>query len=319
MDKKSTRDAFGEILLEMGEKNEKIVALSADLQDSTKAIHFQKKFPERFFNVGIAEQNLIGISCGLASLGFIPIVSSFAAFLTTRPYDFIRVSVCYNNFNVKIFSTHTGLTVGEDGGTAQALEDIAIMRVLPNMKVFQPCDANETKEIFKAVLNESGPCYVRLARANYPVIYKEPKKFQIGKGDVLIHGEDGAIFATGYMVSKSLEVAEMFKKEGINLAVINISSIKPIDKELIIKYAKLTKKVFTVEEHQKIGGLGSAVTEVLIENYPVKTKIIGVEDRFGQSGKPEELLKEYGLDSESIYNRIKEDFHEEKNYEKVFR
>ncbi|MGL4534572.1 MAG: transketolase family protein, partial [Fusobacteriaceae bacterium] len=265
MDIKSTRDAFGEILLEMGEINEKIVALSADLQDSTKAIHFQKKFPNRFFNVGIAEQNLIGISCGLASAGYIPIVSSFAAFLTTRPYDFIRVSACYNNSNIKIFATHTGLTVGEDGGTAQALEDLAIMRVLPNMKVFQPCDANETKEIFKAVLKEPGPCYIRLARANYPTIYKEPKEFEIGKSDVLLHGEDGVIFATGYMVSKSLEVAELFKKESINLSVINISSIKPIDKELIIKYAQLTKKVITIEEHQKIGGLGSAVTEVLIE------------------------------------------------------
>ncbi|MEG2437761.1 MAG: transketolase family protein, partial [Cetobacterium sp.] len=178
---KSTRDAFGEVLVEMGEKNEKIVALSADLQDSTKAIEFQKKFPTRFFNVGISEQDLIGIASGFADENFIPIVSSFASFLTTRPYDQIRILVCYNNLNVKIVATHTGLTVGEDGGTAQALEDIAIMRVLPNMKVFQPCDSNETKAIFKAVLEEKGPCYIRLARAMYPIIYSQEKPFKIGK------------------------------------------------------------------------------------------------------------------------------------------
>lgn len=305
MDMKSTRDAFGEVLVEMGEKNEKIVALSADLQDSTKAIEFQKKFPTRFFNVGISEQDLIGIASGFADENFIPIVSSFASFLTTRPYDQIRILVCYNNLNVKIVATHTGLTVGEDGGTAQALEDIAIMRVLPNMKVFQPCDSNETKAIFKAVLEEKGPCYIRLARAMYPIIYSEEKPFKIGKSDILIEGTDITIFATGFMVSKALDVEKMLKKDGCSARVVNISSIKPIDRDLIIESALKTRAFVTIEEHQKSGGLGSAIAEVICEKNPIPIKIIGIEDEFGQSGTPSELIKEYGLDEQSIYLNIK--------------
>ncbi|MBC2857268.1 transketolase family protein [Cetobacterium sp. 2A] len=305
MDMKSTRDAFGEVLVEMGEKNEKIVALSADLQDSTKAIEFQKKFPTRFFNVGISEQDLIGIASGFADENFIPIVSSFASFLTTRPYDQIRILVCYNNLNVKIVATHTGLTVGEDGGTAQALEDIAIMRVLPNMKVFQPCDSNETKAIFKAVLEEKGPCYIRLARAMYPIIYSQEKSFKIGKSDILIEGTDITIFATGFMVSKALDVEKMLKKDGCSARVVNISSIKPIDRDLIIESALKTRAFVTIEEHQKSGGLGSAIAEVICEKNPIPIKIIGIEDEFGQSGTPSELIKEYGLDEQSIYLNIK--------------
>ncbi|MEG0584082.1 MAG: transketolase family protein [Cetobacterium sp.] len=305
MDMKSTRDAFGEVLVEMGEKNEKIVALSADLQDSTKAIEFQKKFPTRFFNVGISEQDLIGIASGFADENFIPIVSSFASFLTTRPYDQIRILVCYNNLNVKIVATHTGLTVGEDGGTAQALEDIAIMRVLPNMKVFQPCDSNETKAIFKAVLEEKGPCYIRLARAMYPIIYSQEKPFKIGKSDILIEGTDITIFATGFMVSKALDVEKMLKKDGCSARVVNISSIKPIDRDLIIESALKTRAFVTIEEHQKSGGLGSAIAEVICEKNPIPIKIIGIEDEFGQSGTPSELIKEYGLDEQSIYLNIK--------------
>lgn len=305
MELKATRDAFGEILVELGEKNEKIVALSADLQDSTKAIHFQNKFPDRFFNVGIAEQDLIEIGAGLAGEGFIPIVSSFAAFLATRPYDQIRILACYNNLNIKIIATHSGLTVGEDGGTAQCLEDIAIMRVLPNMKIFQPCDGNETKAILKAVIEDNGPCYIRLARAKYPKIYDENKKFIIGRGDILDDGNDGTIIATGYMVSKALDIKKQLKEEkNINLRIINMSSIKPLDKDLIIKCAKETQKIITLEEHQIYGGLGGAVSEVLGEYYPCPIKIIGVKDKFGQSGSSEEILKEYGLDNESIKETI---------------
>lgn len=305
MNTKSTREAFGEILLELGKENESIVALSADLQDSTKAIYFQKEFPHRFFNVGIAEQDLIGISAGLAKEGFIPFTSSFAAFLTTRPFDQIRMLLCYNNLNVKLVATHSGLTVGEDGGSAQCLEDIALMRVLPNMKVFQPCDAAETKAIIKEILNDYGPTYIRLARANYPNIYDENKTFTIGKGDILKDGKDFTIIASGFMVSKALEVSHLLKNEGYSIRVVNMSSIKPIDKELIIKCSQETKFIVTIEEHQIIGGLGSAVCEVLSDKK-TPIKIIGVEDSFGQSGKPDELLNFYKLDTPNLIITIKE-------------
>ncbi|WP_297595887.1 transketolase family protein [uncultured Cetobacterium sp.] len=302
--KKSTREAFGETLLELGRLNDKVVALSADLQDSTKAIYFQREFPERFFNIGIAEQDLIGISAGLSSEGFIPFASSFASFIATRPYDQIRMLLCYNDLNVKIVATHSGLTVGEDGGSAQCLEDIALMMVLPNMKVFQPCDANETKALLETLIEDVGPSYIRLSRADYPIIYDENKTFTIGKGDVLAEGKDIAIIATGLMVSKALEVREILKKEGFSLQIVNMSSIKPIDRELIVKCAKKTKGVITIEEHQTIGGLGSAVLEVLSsESIPVK--VIGVNDSFGQSGKAEELLSHYGLDTSSLTYTIR--------------
>ncbi|MGL4307457.1 transketolase family protein [Cetobacterium sp. SF1] len=296
---KSTRDAFGEVLVELGYKNENIISLSGDLQDSTKAIEFQKIFPERFFNVGIAEQNLIEVASGLSLEGYIPIVSSFAAFITTRPYDQIRILCCYNNLNIKIIGTHSGLTVGEDGGTAQSLEDIGVMRVLPNMKVFQPCDFNETKAILKSVLEDKGSCYIRLARASYPQIYDENKIFEIGKSDILVEGKDCVIFATGFMVHKALEVEKKLKEKGIFPRIINISSIKPLDKKLIIESARLLKKVITIEEHQKSCGMGASIAEVLAE-YGIPIKIIGIDDLFGQSGNPEILLKNYGLGIDNI-------------------
>lgn len=296
---KSTREAFGETLLELGRTNDKIIGLSADLQDSTKAIYFQKEFPERFFNVGISEQDLIGISAGISSEGFIPFASSFAAFIATRPYDQIRMLLCYNNLNVKLIATHSGLTVGEDGGSAQCLEDIALMRVLPNMKVFQPCDANETKALLKTVAKDIGPCYIRLSRADYPIIFDENKVFTIGQGDILSEGNDISIIATGFMVSKALEVKAILEKEGFSIRVVNMSSIKPIDKKLIFECSKKTKGIVTIEEHQIFGGLGTAVLEVLSLD-PVPVKVIGVNDAFGQSGKAEELLSHYGLDTSSL-------------------
>lgn len=303
---KATRDAFGEVLVEIGQENNRLICLSADLQDSTKAIEFEKIFPERFFNIGIAEQDLIGIASGFAGEKYIPVVSSFASFLTTRPYDQIRILVAYNNLNVKIVATHSGLTVGADGATAQALEDIAVMRVLPNVKVFQPCDFYETKAILRKAINLDGPVYIRLAREKYPDIYDENKVFEPGKSDILAEGRDGTIIATGFMVSKALEVQRRFQEIGINLRVINLSSIKPLDKELILESAKLTNKMITIEEHQVAGGMGSAIAEFLSQEYPIKIKIIGVEDSFGQSGTPQELLKKYGLDVDSIYIKIKE-------------
>ncbi len=302
---KATRDAFGETLLELGRKNDKIVALSADLQDSTKAILFQKEFPERFINTGIAEQDLIGIAAGYALEGFIPYVSSFASFITTRPFDMIRMLACYNNINIKIVATHTGVTVGEDGGSAQMLEDIAIMRALPNMVVLCPADAVETQKMVDGIAEYNGPVYLRLARAKYPVVTDEEKAFEIGKGQILRDGGDVTLVGTGLMVSKALEAAEILAGEGIEARVVNMSSIKPIDRDLLVKCAKEIGKIVTLEEHQVIGGLGGAVCEVLSQEYPVPVKIIGVENRFGQSGKPDELLEEYGLDSKSIVNKVK--------------
>ncbi len=302
---KATRDAFGETLLELGRKNDKIVALSADLQDSTKAILFQKEFPERFINTGIAEQDLIGIAAGYALEGFIPYVSSFASFITTRPFDMIRMLACYNNINIKIVATHTGVTVGEDGGSAQMLEDIAIMRALPNMVVLCPADAVEAQKMVDGIAEYNGPVYLRLARAKYPVVTDEEKAFEIGKGQILRDGGDVTLVGTGLMVSKALEAAEILAGEGIEARVVNMSSIKPIDRDLLVKCAKEIGKIVTLEEHQVIGGLGGAVCEVLSQEYPVPVKIIGVENRFGQSGKPDELLEEYGLDSKSIVNKVK--------------
>ncbi len=301
---KATRDAFGEALLELGKNNERIVALSADLQDSTKAIHFQKEFPERFVNVGIAEQDLIGIAAGYALEGFIPYVSSFASFLTTRPFDMIRILACYNNINIKIVATHTGVTVGEDGGSAQMLEDIAIMRSLTNMVVLCPADAVETKKMVDGIAKYDGPVYLRLARAKYPFVTDESLPFEMGKGQILREGGDVSLVGTGLMVSKALEASEVLADHGIEARVINMSSIKPIDKNLLVKCAKETGRIVTLEEHQVTGGLGSAVCEVIAQNYPVPVKIIGVDDRFGQSGKPEELLKEYGLDMKSIVKNV---------------
>ena len=302
---KSTRDAFGEVLVALGRENEKIVSLSADLQDSTKAIHFQKEFPERFVNVGIAEQDLVGLAAGYALEGFVPFVSSFAAFMTTRPFDMIRMLACYNKLNIKIVATHSGLTVGEDGGSAQMLEDIAIMRVLPNMKVYSPADAVETEKIIRVAANENGPTYIRLARANYPIITDPNEPFISGRGTVMRRGSDITIVATGYMVSKALEIADSLSKENIECKVVNMSSIKPIDKHMLKKCAAKTGKIVTLEEHQVIGGLGSAVCEALSET-PVAIKVIGIEDRFGQSGKADELFKEYGMDNKTIITTIKE-------------
>ena len=302
---KATRDAFGEVLVALGGEDERIVALSADLQDSTKAIHFEKKYPDRFVNVGIAEQDLVGIAAGYALEGFVPFISSFAAFLTTRPFDMIRMLGCYNNLNIKIVATHSGLTVGEDGGSAQMLEDIALMRPLPNMQVYCPADAIETEKIVRVAAREKGPIYIRLARAKYPIVTDPDEPFIPGRGTVMRRGGDLTIVAVGYMVSKALEVAEILSKEGIEAKVINMSSIKPIDKHMLKKCAAKTGRIVTLEEHQKIGGLGSAVCEALAETgTPIR--VIGIDDRFGQSGKPEELFKEYGIDNESILNEVRE-------------
>lgn len=302
----ATRDAYGEALKELGQINEDIVVLDADLSGSTKTAVFQKAFPNRFFNVGIAEQNLIGTAAGLATAGKIPFASSFAMFATGRAFEIIRNSVCYPKLNVKIAATHAGLTVGEDGATHQALEDLSIMRSLPNMVVLSPADAIETKQCIAKAAEHNGPVYIRLGRAKVPVIFDENYKFEIGKGVELKEGNDVTIIATGVMVDRALKASESLKEEGISARVINIPTIKPIDKDIIIKAAKETKGIVTVEEHSIIGGLGSAVAEVVGENHPTRVLRIGTMDTFGESGDGFELLDKYGLSVENIVNKAKE-------------
>lgn len=306
MDKIATRDAYGKTLLELGSKNQDIVVLDADLSKSTKTNEFAKAYPDRFFDMGISEQDMIGTAAGLATCGKIPFASSFAVFATGRAYDQVRDSVCYPRLNVKIAATHAGLTVGEDGATHQALEDISLMRGLPNMTVIVPADAVSATELIKLAAEYRGPVYIRLGRPAVPVIYQDTQKFEIGKGIRLKDGKDISIIATGIMVSKAMEAADMLQKEGISAEVIDIHTIKPIDKDIITDTARKTGRVITCEEHNIYGGLGSAVCEVLSENYPTRVKRIGVKDTFGESGTPDALLKKYGLTPEEIVKAARE-------------
>lgn len=301
----ATRDAYGEALAELGAVNENIVVLEADLSKSTKTSDFKKVYPERHFNMGIAEQNMLGVAAGFAAAGKIPFASSFAVFATGRAYDQIRNSIAYPNLNVKVAATHAGLTVGEDGGSHQMLEDIALMRALPNMTVIVPADGVETKLAVKAAAEYEGPVYIRMGRPKVPVLFGDDYKFEIGKGVVLKEGTDVTLVGTGIMVSKAVEAAELLAAEGISAAVVNISTIKPIDAELIIAQAQKTGAIVTCEEHNIYGGLGSAVAEVLVENCPVPMARVGVEDKFGESGLPDELLEKYGLTAANIAEKAK--------------
>ena len=301
----ATRDAYGEALAALGQENENIVVLDADLSKSTKTCDFKKAVPERFFNMGIAEQNMIGTAAGFAAAGKTPFASTFAVFAAGRAYDQIRNSIAYPNLNVKIAATHAGLTVGEDGGSHQMLEDIALMRALPNMTVIVPADGIETKQVIKAAAELEGPVYIRLGRPKVPVLFGDDYKFEIGKGVVLKEGTDVTLIGTGIMVSKAMEAAELLAAEGISAAVVNISTIKPLDAELIIAQAQKTGAVVTCEEHTICGGLGSAVAEVLVENCPVPMARVGVEDKFGESGLPDELLEKYGLSASNIAAKAK--------------
>ena len=293
------RDAYGEALIELGEKNEDIVALDADLANSTRTARFGKKFPQRFFDFGVAEQNMMGVAAGLASSGKIPFVSTFAIFGSGRAWDQVRNTICYNKLNVKIVVTHAGLTVGPDGSSHQAIEDIALMRAISNMTIVVPCDAPETKEAILACAQYPGPVYVRLGRPKVPTI---PKKdgFKIGRARILQEGKDISIIACGMMVKQAQDAAKILEKEGRSARVVNMHTIRPLDKKTIIECAKLTKRIVTCEEHLLCGGLGSAVAEVLAENMPTPMAMIGIRDRFGQSGTPEDLIKEYHLTCDDI-------------------
>ena len=303
---KATRESYGMALVELGKENEKVVVLDADLSKSTKTCDFKNMFKDRFFNAGIAEQNLMGMAAGFANVGNIPFASTFAVFATGRAFEVIRNSICYPKMNVKIAATHAGITVGEDGGSHQSVEDIALMSALPNMTVIVPADHREAMQATKAAANFVGPVYLRFGRCNTEDIFDDNYKFEIGKGVELREGNDVAIIATGMMVQKAIEASDKLKEEGINARVINISTIKPIDKELIIQAAKETKGIVTAEEHSIIGGLGATVSQVVTSNHPTIVKTIGIKDTFGESGTPDELMKKYGLTSDEIIKAVKE-------------
>lgn len=306
MSKIATREAYGKALVKLGKINDDVVVLDADLSKSTKTNDFYKAYPDRFFNMGIAEQNLVGAACGFAAAGKIPFASTFAMFATGRAFEIIRNSACYPKLNVKICATHAGITVGEDGGSHQSVEDISLMRSIPNMTVLVPADGVEAEKMIFAAAEYNGPMYVRLGRSAVPTLFDENYNFEIGKGVVLKEGNDATIIACGMMVNEALIAADMLKEENINVRVINMSTIKPIDTELIIKAAKETKAIVTAEEHSIIGGLGSAVSEVVSENHPVKVKKVGLNDCFGESGTPGELLEKYGLTAKNIVAKVKE-------------
>jgi len=302
--KKSIRGAFGEELVELGAENKNIIALDADLSGSTQTSLFAKTFPDRFFDVGIAEQDLMTTALGLSLTGKIPFAATFAVFATGRAYDQIRNSICYQKANVKIIGAHGGITVGEDGASHQALEDIALMRNLPNMTVIAPGDYNQTKKAVRFAANYNGPVYIRLSRMNVPEVYDESYEFDINKGVLLKEGKDVTLIVTGDVLAEVVKAGEILTQAGIEAEIINLPVIKPLDCEMIIKSVNKTKLAVTIENHSIIGGLGSAVCECLAENSPHRVVRFGVKDVFGQSGTPSELLKFYGLDSVSIANRV---------------
>ncbi|MCK4304552.1 MAG: transketolase family protein [Candidatus Eisenbacteria sp.] len=301
---KATRDGYGEALAELGGKNPNVVALDADLSCSTRTKLFADKFPDRFFNAGVAEANMIGMAAGLALSGKVAFASTFAVFATNRCFDQIRVSVAYPALDVKIAASHSGITVGEDGASHQALEDIALMRSLPNMKVVVPADAIEAGKAVFAIAGSPGPFYLRLGRPKVPLL--EGQEFTLGKANVLRDGSDVALIACGYMVHEALEAAELLKSKGVSARVINMHTVKPLDEKAILKAAKETGRIVTCEEHSRIGGLGSAVASILSEKRPTPMRIVGTDDTFGESGLPAELIKKYGLSGAHIAKAAKE-------------
>lgn len=302
---KSLRVAYGEAIRDLGTKNNKVVVLDADLSHATMTYIFKEAHPDRFFNFGIAEANMMCAAAGFAHSGFIPFVSTFALFGTGRSYEQIRNSICYVNANVKFGLSHSGLSVGEDGGSHQTFEDIALMRVLPGMTIFVPCDPMETRKGVEAAIEINGPVYIRIARPVCEDITSEDTPFIPGKANIMKTGKDVCIITTGLMVAEALKAAKMLEQDGIDAAVVNVHTIKPIDSECILKMAEQCKAIVTVEEHSIIGGLGSAVAEELMGKSNVKFARVGIEDMFGKSGKPAELFKEYGLDVENIANNCK--------------
>ena len=304
MEKKSTRVAYGEALVKLGKVNKDVVVLEADLSKSTMTAYFKKEFPERHINVGIAEADMIGTAAGIATTGKIPFASTFAHFAAGRAFDQVRNSVAYPQLNVKICPTHAGVSLGEDGGSHQSVEDVALMRAIPGMVVLSPADAVETEKMVFAAAEYEGPVYVRLGRLNIPVLFDENYKFEIGKAATLREGNDAAILATGLMVSEALEAAKLLEEKGVKARVVNVSTIKPLDTETVLKAAKECKFIVTSEEHSVIGGLGSAVSEYLSEVHPAKVVKHGIQDVFGQSADGETMLTNYGLRAKDIAETV---------------
>lgn len=302
---KSLRVSYGEAIVAEGAKNDKIVVFDADLANATQTAMFKKAYPDRFYDMGIAEQNMMGVAAGFAHEGFIPFVSTFALFGAGRGFEIIRNSIAYGNLNVKFGFTHSGLSVGEDGGSHQSIEDISLMRTLPNMTVLVPCDDREMKKAVAKAIEIQGPVFIRVARPVVDDVTEDNTPFEVGKGVLLKDGKDATIIACGLMVKHALSAAEMLEKDGISTAVIDMHTIKPIDKDLILKYNKETKVIVTAEEHSVIGGLGSAVAEVIAGTGYAKFARVGVEDKFGKSGNPDLLFKEYGLTAEHIVDEVK--------------
>ena len=305
-DKIATRQAYGEALVELGKTNENLVVMDADLSGSTKTAMFAKEFPERFFNMGIAEQNLYGAATGLAMSGKVVCASTFAMFAAGRAFEIIRNSIGYTGANVKICASHAGITVGEDGASHQTFEDIALMRTIPGMTVVNPSDAVATKKLLKQIVEMKGPCYFRVGRAAVPVFYGEDDEIILGKGNLIREGNDVSIIATGIMVNEAYEAAKALEQEGISARVIDIHTIKPLDEEIIIKAAKETGAIVTAEEHSIIGGLGDAVAQVVVKKAHCRMAMVGQLDTFGESGKPDELRKKYHMTAEDIVNAVKE-------------
>jgi transketolase len=305
-EKVATRDAYGDALVSLGKKRNDVVVLDADLSGSTKTSKFAKVFPDRFFNIGIAEQDMMGTAAGLAIGGKLPFVSTFAVFATGRAWEQVRQSICYPNLNVKIVASHSGVTVGEDGGSHQSVEDIAVMRVIPHMTVIVPADGPETLQAIEAVAEYKGPCYVRVGRNKVPTLFGADYKFKIGKAHVFNEGKDAAIIATGIMVAEALRARDLLKAEGIDVGVIDMSTIKPLDTDAVLAAAKRCGAIVTAEEHSIIGGLGGAVAEALAESVPVPMARIGIKDTFGTSGDQEALLKHYGLSAGDLATAVKE-------------
>jgi len=304
--KVATRDAYGDALVKLGKKRNDVVVLDADLSGSTKTSKFAKAFPDRFFNIGIAEQDMVGTAAGFAIAGKLPFLSTFAVFATGRAWEQVRQSVCYPNLSVKIVASHAGITVGEDGGSHQSVEDIAVMRVIPNMTVIVPADGPETMQAIEAAADLKGPCYVRVGRNKVPVISDADYAFRIGKAHVFHEGKDAAIIATGIMVAEALKARELLSAEGIDAGVINMSTIKPLDRDAVVNAAKRCGAVVTAEEHSIIGGLGGAVAETLAENAPVPLVRVGVKDSFGTSGDLDGLLKHYGISADHVAAAVRE-------------
>lgn len=300
-----TRNGFGEGLLELARENPNVVALTADLAESTRVLEFAKAFPERFVECGVAEQNMMGIAAGLALYGKIPFATSYATFSPGRNWDQLRVSVCYSQANVKVIGCHTGVSVGPDGATHQALEDIAITRVLPNLTVVVPCDAIQAKQATMAIGNMVGPAYLRLTREKTPVIVTSGMAFEVGKAQIFREGTDVAVIGAGPILYNGILAALELGKEGISVMIVNNHTIKPIDQETIVNAAKICRAVVTLEEHQVMGGIGSAIAEVLAQNYPVPVEMVGVHDHFGESGEPEELIEKFGMGRFAIVEAVK--------------